>query len=184
MELSQQELCEELIRQIQQAFSDVSYEHITLHKDPSWQLKGKHWREIPSDMLKREGFIFGLPTDEDVAFFLPAYMNVLLTNPEELEGYERSLLQILAPIPNVDAGTRDRVTFSHLDKKQSLAVLAFLEAYPKIFPDLFHIKTFPNEVKESLRGLISKIGSHLPLPLTPYEDWEKAVNFWKSKAEE
>lgn len=178
---SQQELHEELIRQIQDAFSKSKYEHITWHKNPSWQLQGKHWREIPLDMLKREGFIFGLPIDEDGAFFLPAYMIALLTNPEELEGYDRSLLQILAPVPNDDSEKRDSVTFAYLDKEQKLAVLAFVEAYSNLFPHLFDIKTFPSEVKESLSELISKIDPNLPLPPTPYEDWEKAVAFWRSE---
>jgi hypothetical protein len=184
MDIKQKELREKLSRQIQQAFSNVKFEHTTWHTNPSWQLKGKHWREIPLDMLKRDGFMFALRTDEDGAFFLPAFLNILLTSPEELEGYEQGLLQVLTPVPNNISEESDSVSFAYLNKEQKLVILAFIKAYPKLFPHLFDIKTFSNEVNEAISELMSKIDLNLPLPTTPYEDWEKAVTFWKSKVEE
>jgi hypothetical protein len=88
------------------------------------------------------------------------------------------------PDPNVDSEKGDKVPFAHLDKKQKLAILTFLGAYPTLFPHLFDITTFPGEVNESLSEVISNIGVNIPLPHTPYELWEKAVALWKSKAEE
>ena len=178
MRTHQQELGQKLINQIEESFSEMKFEHITLFDDPSWQIQGKHWREIPLDMLKQDGLFWGMPTSKSGQFFLPAYMVALLEHSEIMEGYEEKLLSILAP--QTDAQNEAEYLFTGTNNSQKMTVLSFLQAYPMLFPDLFLAKHYPTNVIEQLIELNKKMGLSLK-PQTPYEIWEAAVAFWKTQ---
>jgi hypothetical protein len=182
-QMSQKELRDQVLRYVEEAFSNVKYEHFTFHQKPTWQLQGKHWREVPIDMLKRDGFIFSLPLIEDGRFFLPSYIVAVLKNQKEMEEYVVSLLLILAPEQNADAEKESPTLSAYLNNKQKLAVLAFLEACPKLFPEHFSITTFPDEVNEFLSELNSNLDLKLPPPRTLYQLLNEAVTYWQRELE-
>ncbi|MBK9745936.1 MAG: hypothetical protein IPO91_04080 [Chloroflexi bacterium] len=183
MNINQRELREQLVQQLENAFADVKYEYPSWHENPLWQLQGKHWRETPIEMLKRNGFVFGLPRTEDGQFFLPAYILALLTQENELEGYDLKLLMALASDIETGFEAENDIPFAYLNSKQKGTLLTFIQAYPILFPNLFTIEHYPTDVKDALDDLISQIDSNMPSAHTPYEYWEKAVAFWKNAGE-
>ncbi|MBN8594453.1 MAG: hypothetical protein J0M33_22035 [Anaerolineae bacterium] len=186
MDANQQETVERLIRQIESAFSNVMFDNPPEGLIPVLrQLKNKHWRDIPLDVLNMKDFVYHLPMNKNVDYFLPAYMVAILKYQKSYaysndpEGLPIIMLGLLS-------GRRPRFTdktpYAVINKKQSFTVLEFLEAYPNLFPDLFVIKTFPDEVKKELTEVHRSMGLSITEHLTYYELWEKAMAFWKSKS--
>ena len=161
-----EKLVQQVADQIDKAFADTPYpqgEHI------GWDgiddtLRGKHWRDIPLDIIIRERSELSFLTPAGFRFYLPAFMLAALRHYDEVNTLSGYLVASLSPEPQKDLidptkpdytdWLRKRVAPFKLDEAE--AVWAFLKSCR-----LLHAVDFNN---------------------SPYGDLlDGALQFWEAK---
>jgi hypothetical protein len=125
-----------LTQQIESGFSDIEYpgDSALFGFDMTQKFIGKHWKNVPIEMLKNEDRFLHLSA-KALHFYLPAYLIGIINHPEEMDALVDDMLHFLSPSskPHVEAKTISYLP--DFDPKQSAAILAFLEAYEELFPE-------------------------------------------------
>src|SRR5258706_12502111 len=96
-----EELAQQVARQIAKAFADAPYPG---DDDIGWDgiedtLRGKHWRELPLDVIFRERGELSFLSAAGFRFYLPAFMLGVLKYYDEVDKLSGNLIASLCPNP-------------------------------------------------------------------------------------
>ena len=125
-----------LIEQITSAFKDIEYPGDgELHRnDETKELIGKHWKDIPLEMLRVDSRILYL-SPKALRFYLPAYLIAIISNPDEMDILVGDIVRFLSP---TEQSLWKNETIPYLppfEPKEKAAIKAFFDAYKQLFPD-------------------------------------------------
>jgi hypothetical protein len=142
-----EKLAQHIARQIEEAFATTPYPG---DDDIGWDgiedvLRGKHWRELPLDVLYRERGELSFLTATGFRFYLPAFMLGVLRHYDEVDTLSGNLIASLCPDPQSalpDPHKRDTSGWlaqrtAQFSPDETEAVLAFLKSYRTLQPENF-----------------------------------------------
>ncbi len=145
------ELRQQTAQQIETAFAQTPYpgdDKVAVYAryghSLADDLRGKHWREVPLEVLYAHRWEIFLLTPETFRFYSPVFMLAALYHPNEVESLSDNLIFSLTPqreehIHNYQAGeyndyfSRRAAAYSAEEKA---AVLAFLRAFAILYAEV------------------------------------------------
>ena len=150
-----EDIARQVARQIEDAFADTPYPG---DANIGWDgidetLRGKHWRDIPLDIIIRDRSEISFLTSAGFRYYLPAFMLAVLRHYQEVDQLSEYVVVSLSPEPQGELphpNERDLSRWltertARFSPAQSSAVLAFLKSYR-----VLHAADFAESVYSSL----------------------------------
>ena len=158
-------LREALAKRVETAFRDTSCPTDDIfHYPDNWEhnvndFKGKHWRDIPLNLLIQHRDKLVSLTDASFHFYLPAYLRAAILHPDDVDTLIDNLVLNLTPPIRIDKKLNDFLQKTELfDMEQKDVIATYFESFLELYPE-FAI-SYSNE-----RDL---------------HDLGRAVTFWRS----
>jgi hypothetical protein len=150
----------ELVEEIRQAFAYTPY--------PSGQVldefAGKHWSELPIELIQTYRDDLGTFSSEEFRFYLPAYLIAIILHPDKADILCDNIIYKLSP-PAPDAEESRMRWFTSkirdFNKQEIEGIFRFVMAYKQLEPEGGW--TFMEQDRETL---------------------ERAITFWNKKVQE
>jgi hypothetical protein len=125
----------ELVQKIQTAFSDTPRPREQGFVISGWRfvtegIEGRHWSELEFDILFKHRNALHFFQDDQLQFYLPAFLKAAVLYPEEMDTLTDNLFSLL-----VGGERKVKKLSDHFRHQEKVAIAAFLEAFLKIFPD-------------------------------------------------
>ncbi len=133
--MDKQELRDQLIEQIKQAFANVPYpgDGSLYGNDETRELIGKHWNDVPIEMLAVQSRLLHL-TPKALRFYLPAYLIGIISNPVGMDVLVDDIVHFLSPSTKLAWKTETIPYLPSFEASESSAIRAFFESYQELFP--------------------------------------------------
>jgi hypothetical protein len=110
------------------------------------EFAGRTWKSLTLEFLRRHTLAIFLMTPEAFRYYLPAYMSVSITNPDEADVIPETLVSALNPSAKVDEAykTARLTAFDAAQKRVIASFLGFLAEHygEEEFPGLGAIQAF------------------------------------------
>lgn len=138
---------QELAHQVELAFASVPYpgdDKIVAHPNTSLAshlpalLAGKHWKEVPLEVIIQENLSLALFTPEGFRFYLPAFLRAALLYPDQVDILPSNIFSRLTP-PDEEIQMQDFLNrVNGFTQEQIESIKAFVKMYVSIessYPD-------------------------------------------------
>lgn len=134
-----EEHCQELAQQVEIAFAGVPFpgdDNIVSHPN-TWiashlprLFAGKHWKEIPLEVIIQEKLSLPLFTPEGFRFYLPAFLCAALLYPDQVDILPRNIIFNLTPPDEEGAEMEEFLKkISGFTKEQIDVIKAYVKLY-------------------------------------------------------
>jgi CheY-like chemotaxis protein len=126
-----------LIEKIEAAFSDIEYpgDGALFGYEETEELIGKHWKDIPLEMLRNEDRFLHLSA-KALRFYLPAYLIGILNHPDEMDVLVDDMVHFLSPSWEVLQESKTIPYLPKFEREEKAAIHTFLKSLGILFPEI------------------------------------------------
>jgi CheY-like chemotaxis protein len=126
-----------LIEKIEAAFSDIEYpgDGTLYSNDKTRELIGKHWKDIPLEMLRNEDRFLHLSA-KALRFYLPAYLIGIINNPDEMDVLVHDMVHFLSPSWEFLQESKTIPYLPNFEREEKAAIHTFLKSLGILFPEI------------------------------------------------
>jgi Uma2 family endonuclease len=130
---------QQVVKQIEEAFANTPHpgnKRIGVYGySIDYDLLGKHWKEIPLDIIVKQRGELSFLTLEAYRYYIPAFMTATLLHYEEVDTLAGNLISHFSP-PAEESGLTDYFLRKNagFNRGEQKAILTFLESYLLLHP--------------------------------------------------